>query len=1253
MPPKSLYLHNLSNATNHSAFSTGNHTVKELSLAKATVMTSPPAIPPEEGTTTMATTGPGLDDNPNIDKLTAVGSIEDGLQNAKTKPELEAPLENKDATAAVAQMFNLATIGESQLAENEVAPASDSLYAQNLDPFPMTSGQELQNLVALAPIFDSDLALNQLGQNPYAGMPIVMGQQPFLDPSPYIPEPQETQVSAYAKLEFEDGEFYMNTFSVILGRDQVAAKRARKRELKQQLRREKGLQEFGQDPRTPVQIKREESRYSKSIVSESGGIMRDGDDPDPEKRRQRRMGKARKSSKLSRSDSSSHSSSRRNSYFPSNTRVVYKPQPHPPSNRYVAPMTDDAIPVDPDSLRPDPSGCPLIGIHPNVTKGSGSYKNISREHVKISFNSDKHVFEAHMIGRNGAFFDRDSCDSHNMQHHPVGTKVTLTSGCYLQIADVRVKFVLPDVRHGETGAERPDYAEEEVTRCYSEGGKEMSFDFEDDPRHVPADSDDQDESEVGSGEDDDRNQGEEFSEDDGNREREEGDDGGDEEEDDDDGQDGDQLTPNHAFEDEEKPRPSKNPEPSQQSPKVEKKRGPGRPPKDGIMSKREKQLAKRLEQEALAQAQSGGKGAKTTASKTTASKTTASKTTAGKTTASKAPAPPAASSVGPDGQAPPVKNKVGRPRKHPLPEVPAEPRQKRKYTKRKPKEPKEGEVQQEGSGGDNPATPVKKEKPPKEPQSPPLVLNEADYTEEQLQKPGANYVLLIFEALSNHPDGQMTLPQIYKAIERRYPWFHFKAQTNGWQSSVRHNLGQNTSFMKVTREGKGWKWALAPGATIDKEKKRMPPPPPPAPPGQIHPIYPNAYQMIPGQTYGYPPGMGPQGYHPYGPPPNLPPGQYPYMGPPPPHMNGQPHHPGPYSMGPPVGVPAIMPPQLAAPNAPSAYSSPYALKPASANENQPGEQTRQTEQRPNIEERNGNPVPPPYEHATQPPRPQGQQPQTAPLLQPQATKSVSQQTPPQPPREPPSDGSKMQPSPPVANTATLNAVKKFKDIVMGTATSRSNIEDIIDSASSQVLGRHTRSALPEADQKYELQIKEALINMLRKIPETNISELLSTKALGNQNNQGGPAPQVPATDANQNRTQASAPPPPQQPAITTGSEMLAPSIVRPQFNGHSHSHPPQNRANISISRPPMMGPNNATKRTNSGSPAPWGNTGSGSPAHPVSNGASAPVLAANENVGSLPAAGQKRTHDEATPSDADDMREFKRLSTSGPPQVKT
>jgi len=1212
-----MNLCNPSSATDpNSAISSGNPSpVKELSLAKATAMTSPQATLPEEGKLAMAPTVP--DNNPSDDKLTAVGNTEDGPKIAKIEPDSDLGPQESPAPAAVAQMFDLAAIGEVQLGEHTGAPTAESIFGQNMNnAFRPSSAEELEALAALAgvaPMFNQDMAMHQLDPNGFAGLQMGMGnplgQQPFLDPSPYIPEPQETQVSAYAKLEFEDGEFYMNTFSVILGRDQVAARRARKRELLE-------AQKEAQEPRTPKQIKREGSRYSKSIVSESGGIMRDGDDPDPEERRRRRMARGtRKSGKISRSDShSSHSSSRRNSYMQTNKRILYQPQPQPASARYTAPMTDSAVPVDPDSLRPDPSGCPLIGIHPNVTKGTGSYKNISREHVKIAFNPEEHVFEAHMIGRNGAFHDRDSCESETMAHYPVGSTITLTSGCYLQIADVRVRFILPDVRHGETGADRPDYEEEEIPRSYSEGGKEMSFDFEDDPRAVPADSDDEEASDDDHSEPDhDGNRGESCSEEDAA-------------EDDDEGNEDYAMDDVQLIEDRDI-KPRKEPQTLtaavQMSPKMEKKRGPGRPPKDGIMSKREKQLAKK---EALAQAQLGDKTVKV----------------------------PAPLATAPDAPAAPVKNKVGRPRKHPLPEVPAEPRQKRKYTKRKPKEPKDGELKQEGSGAENQATPAKKEKPPKEPQSPPLVLVESDYTEEQLQKPAANYVQLIFEALSNHPEGQMTLPQIYKAIERRYPWFHFKAQTNGWQSSVRHNLGQNTAFTKVTREGKGWKWALTPGASIEKEKKRRPTPPPQAPPGQMQPIYSNPYQMMPGQPYGHPHMMGPPGGYHYG----LPPGQYPYMGPPPPHMSGQPHQ-GPYPPinGPPAGVPAIMPPQLAAPNAPSSYSSPYATKPTSASEIQ------SNEQRPSTEEGNSGQGPSSNGAISQLSTPQSQQPPPQALLPSHEIQSkphsaqLASQLPPPPPPPPVEDQKPPTPSRPKPKSATLVAVQKFKEIMLGTATemSRLDLEAVLESAANQVLCYTDKSVLPEVLQGRESAMKDGMISMLLKVAGTNITELCPSSAtMVQKNDPGTSAPQVTSSNTNQNGTQGSAPPPPpRQPTTSTGSERSAPSVSRPQFTGLGHSHAPS-RPNIPIPRPPMMGPGNGMKRTSSGSPAPWNTTQSGSPGpnKTVANGASAPTLSANENGANGQIAGQKRAHDEAT-SPADDMREFKRLSTSGLPQVKT
>ena len=84
---------------------------------------------------------------------------------------------------------------------------------------------------------------------------------------------------------------------------------------------------------------------------------------------------------------------------------------------------------------------------------------------------------------------------------------------------------------------------------------------------------------------------------------------------------------------------------------------------------------------------------------------------------------------------------------------------------------------------------------------------------------------LFHDALSNSSTGTMSLPQIYRAIERKYPYFKLRVQTQGWQSSVRHNLSQNAAFQKVQRDGKGWMWGVVPGVSIEKEKRRRASPP--------------------------------------------------------------------------------------------------------------------------------------------------------------------------------------------------------------------------------------------------------------------------------------------------------------------------------------------------------------------------------------------------------------------------------------------
>lgn len=999
-------------------------------------------------------------------------------------------------------------------------------------PYPPDPAQGAEGLLAL-----------QMAMNASAT------QNPYLDQAPYAHDLDETRISAYAKLEFEDGEFYMNTHQVILGRDLTAARAAMRRDQEEEKRKIED-EASGAAPFTPVQGKRTESRYTKSVVSESGGILREGDDSDPETRRKRRSRKASKKSKST--GSSSHDQSRRNSIQQSGP-VTYQAQSQV---RRSAPETAGAVPVDPASLRPSPHDCPLVGIHPPAITPASGYKAISRKHVKIAYNSDKHLFEAHIIGRNGAFVD-DEFRYHN-------DVIQLKSGSRLQIGGVVVRFVLPDVAIGETGAEqKADYEENVHTDRYSEGGKEMSFDFEDTPRDgVVLEETSEDELEEEVGDDDlDDDQAEEEGEPHEN---------------------GDISELEEMEENEREDERMTAASVSDPAVRPEKKRGPGRPPKNGIMSKREQQLVKK-EALVLAQAQQNAQKS----------------------------VPQAAGPV-------PGKNKVGRPRKHPKQPTPEVQREKRKYTKRKPKEPKDPNVKQEGSGEDQPVKEKKekKEKPPKPPRSPSPTFNEADLTPEQLAKPQANYVSLIFDALSNSPTGQMSLPQIYRAIMRKYPFFVLKTTTNGWQSSVRHNLSQHHAFRKVERDGKGWMWAIVDGSTIEKEKKKKASPPPPLLPGHMH--HQQILQaghpphMMPGHPYG--PGMmGPPGYpmnHPM--PPNMHPGQPPQYMAAPHQMHGPPPPPGslPHPTGlPPPGYTPAVPPQLAAPST-GTYSSPYAPKPTPPAASQP----QSTEQRPTAESR------PPTEVATSAATPQ------------QQYRQQQQQPPPPAPTQQSSQHPPPGPAPP--NEKVLKFLETFKTTVIKTLKEKtSNAEAIVNSAVNRTLGITTESTVP--GNTHEDMLISILRNSLSQIPDSNVKPNPSPS--GSSHSQ--PNDQRPAQPSQANQSE------PQGNAKAAGPDKPGPTVMRPSFTGQS-----QNRSNTaSVSRPPMMTP--GMKRNASGSPANAparpSAPSSASPVPPPStvNGASTPTATIAEPG---PVAGQKRPHE-----DGDDVRELKRLSTSGPPQVKT
>ncbi|KAI0842540.1 hypothetical protein F5Y06DRAFT_257902 [Hypoxylon sp. FL0890] len=536
------------------------------------------------------------------------------------------------------------------------------------------------------------------------------------------------KLESFARIEFADSVFQMTTYAVIIGRDQRAmdqARRDEKRELNYRRKVEENARN-GLPPPTPLNFDR--GKFSKSYVSEEGGML----GPESDGEDNVRPVKKRRPSSANRSHNGDDDQS-----------------DHVKSNRQYVSHTPGAAAVDLGTLQPSPSHIPFVGIHSPGPDIASKTRGISRQHLKIEFNEKRGVFEAVALHKNGFF-----CDD---THYGLDDPVTLRSGDRLQIKDVEFTFIVNGVELGKTGGE--EYHEEETSsKRMSIGGKEMSFDFEhSDHENFQDTSEDLSEienvptpvavSDEGEGE--------------GEVER-----------------DQEAAEPRSYGGDEpmvdvdvvESTEVQDISQPQFMAPEIPKRRGPGRPPKDGIMSKRERRLLKKQMQE------------------------TSKKTL---------PQNPQ------DVQGEKIKRPVGRPRKIPLPEDGEKP-EKRKYNKRKPRE--DGE---EGSDAERRAR-EKKEKKVR-PKSPPLELRKEDFTEEQLQKPTKNYGVLIDEALTNGPPDGLTLKQIYKRIMSKYPWFYFSAETKGWESSVRHNLIGNEAFKKA--EGTGL-WSRVPGVELDAGKKR-------------------------------------------------------------------------------------------------------------------------------------------------------------------------------------------------------------------------------------------------------------------------------------------------------------------------------------------------------------------------------------------------------------------------------------------------
>ncbi|KAJ5481293.1 hypothetical protein N7475_000105 [Penicillium sp. IBT 31633x] len=590
----------------------------------------------------------------------------------------------------------------------------------------------------------------------------------------------EPKIQAFAKLEFDDGHFYVNTYSFILGRDVRAARAAHHREFqyRQAVRSSRAKSSSGGNTsHTPNRMKREESAAMMgSVVSDRGGIM--GFDPDVPPHLPGNLNMSRRSSKSSFDDA----------VIPLHANPAQLQSTTDYNALAMQSLQEgngEAKPVDTLALLPSPDSCPTIPIHPPTTvDGSAAgHRGISRRHVRISYNFDRNLFEMEVMGRNGAFIGADWLSP--------GQVRPLHSGDYIQIGGVRIRFLLPDVPIGETGADRMEEKLPAQGEAEEDKEKEKEKEKETEARVSIEAEDDVDESErIGS-------------------------------------DSGESREPSKKLifktKDHKSAQAMDSIETGDNDSQPARRRGPGRPPKDGIMSKRERAELAREQKIAAKREANGG------------------------VTPPPLKVPKAGKTV--------AKESV-------VPESPTnKPAEKRKYTKRKKPDGTPMDSPLPSTEGGHMSTeppqeyvkppPVKKRKPSRSPS--PNYPPESAYTPEDLAKPPYNYAVLIFDALTE-AGTPMTLKQIYRALKLKYPYFRFKCETEGWTSSVRHNLnGNGHLFMHAERDGKGWSWQLIPGASVEKEKKRRPSPPP----QPSHPPAPAPQQYMPQMAHSYAPPRGP------------------------------------------------------------------------------------------------------------------------------------------------------------------------------------------------------------------------------------------------------------------------------------------------------------------------------------------------------------------------------------------------------------
>lgn len=632
----------------------------------------------------------------------------------------------------------------------------------------------------------------------------------------HVPNPQESiepePLEAFAKLQFPDGDFFVNTFAVELGRDMNAVRHERKRVKEERRRKE------NEDAMSASVVKAEDDPSadgptlldipalgtdlplplpSPSAISEAGGIIG--------------------INTYSDEDDSMYSHPKPKWKHHSNdSSVAHSIAPATLHNNandltFTSNLFSDGATHDPEPTTAHSQECPFIPIHPQA---GTVMNNISRKHIRIEFNGDKAYWELHVLGRNGVWVDE--------VYYGLGGTAKLVHGSYILVQSISIMFLLPDnargdsdlvdspasdpdsntfsdVEAGDRGSQSDAAHHDSQTPSKNAARKiklKLSRKMQPAPSGIKAKNGeglDQPRA-AQSGEKDDLDRASAAVT------LAEG------------------TTPSLSMEGKmrdsaQSTTPAKPSEPDVPAvPAADlpigsvlagvapedmpaKRKGPGRPPKNGVMSKRDEAIIKRKKKElqkagheippladllVMARAEAAGMTIKKDKCEDGQGDDDVRKSTeVGDAPSVIIAQPPGTVAVDADGQ---VTSSTGTPNRN---------------------------------TDDSAAKAVNKTARSPSPQKP-----EGSYTEEQLKKPNKTYVILIHEALEKSSSGIMDLQQIYDAIQKMYPYYKYRSQTQGWQSSIRHNLIGSEAFEEAGKIGKGRLWKINQNHPIDKEKKR-------------------------------------------------------------------------------------------------------------------------------------------------------------------------------------------------------------------------------------------------------------------------------------------------------------------------------------------------------------------------------------------------------------------------------------------------